>query len=79
MSKRKITSKRSKTTRGEYDVFRNGKKIGEIFRSVSEAGSWAGILTDEKLSEKAGGSYGGSSVGSRTKRGVLAWFFEWFS
>ena len=73
MSK-KITSKRSKTRKGEYEVFKNGNKIGEIFRGESDHGKWIGILTNTKLETE----YSGSSIGAPRKYRVLDWFLEFF-
>ena len=74
---RKIKSKRSKTRKGEYEVFRNGEKIGEIFKSPSEQGGkrgWVAILTKGRLETE----FSGSSIGARTKESVLDWFREFF-
>ena len=80
MAKKKIYSKRSKTVKGEYDVFRNKKKIGEIFKGPSDQGGrkgWVGVITDPQLEAKQNLTYGGSSVGAPTKWRVLDWFWEW--
>ena len=74
--KRKIVSKRSKSRRGEYEVFRNGNKIGEIFKGESAEGGRKGWIATTTLPE-IGES--GSSVGAPTKWRVLDWFWEWFS
>jgi hypothetical protein len=69
----KIKSKRSKTRKGEYEVFKGKTKIGEIFKSNTEQGEWAGLLTDKRLASR----YSGSSVGGK-KWQVIEWFKEWF-
>ena len=57
----KIKSKRSKTRKGEYEVFKGKMKIGEIFKSRNEQGEWAGILTDKRR----GKMDSGTSVGGK--------------
>ena len=82
MAKKKIYSKRSKTVKGEYDVFRNKTKIGEIFKSPNDQGKWAGALTNEGeklLNRTEYSEYAGTSVGGPTKWRILDWFKEWFS
>tara|TARA_R100000951_G_scaffold71988_2_gene60696 strand:+ start:285 stop:530 length:246 start_codon:yes stop_codon:yes gene_type:complete len=80
MSKKRITSKRSKTRKGdgEYDVFRDGVKIGEIFRTISDipGGTWGGSLTGR--GEKLETEFSGRSVGGRRKYRILDWFREFF-
>ncbi len=75
--KRKIVSKRSKSRKGEYEVFKNGNKIGEIFRGESDEGGsrgWIGILTNSKLETE----WSGQSIGAQRKWKVLDWFWEYF-
>ena len=79
MSRKIITSKRSKTVKGQYDIYKGKKKIGEIFKGESDTGPWISVLTDKKLYEKGFDSYGGTSAGSRTKSKALDWFWEWWS
>tara|TARA_R110002020_G_scaffold205519_1_gene410152 strand:+ start:49 stop:282 length:234 start_codon:yes stop_codon:yes gene_type:complete len=73
--KRKIVSKRSKSRRGEYEVFRDGKKIGEIFRGESDEGGTRGWIGTTTLPEV---SWSGTSVGAPTKWRVIDWFYEFF-
>jgi hypothetical protein len=61
----KIKSKRSKTRKGEYEVFKGNMKIGEIFKSDNELGEWAAL--DVK----------GRSAGGK-KWQLIEWFKEWF-
>ena len=63
---RKIKSKRSKTRKGEYEVFFGKEKVGDIFKSKNDLGEWAGTTVDRN-----------QSVGGK-KWQVLDWFFEIF-
>jgi len=73
-----IISKKTKSRKGEYEIFKNNKKIGEVFKSPSEIGGsngWVGVLTDYTQENRSSGQ----SVGAKTKYRVIDWFKEWFS
>jgi hypothetical protein len=61
----KIKSKRSKTRKGEYEVFKGNMKIGDIFKSSNDQGDWVAI-------DIKGQSQGGK------KFQLIEWFKEWF-
>ena len=77
-SSRTITSKRSKTVKGEYDIYKGKKKIGVIFQGESDTGKWISLITDKKLYEIGNKTDSGTSAGSKTKSKALDWFFEWW-
>ena len=61
----KIKSKRSKTRKGEYEVFKGKRRIGYIFKSPNDQGEWAAV------------SIKGMSQGGK-KFQLIDWFKEWF-
>ena len=61
----KIKSKRSKTRKNAYEVFKGKKKIGDIFKSPNDSGDWAAV------------SITGMSQGGK-KFQLIEWFKEWF-
>ena len=75
----KIKSKRSKTIKGQYNIYKGKKKIGEVYQGESDTGKWISILTDKKLLKIGTYSDAGTSAGSKTKWQALDWFWEWWS
>ncbi len=73
-----IKSKRSKTVKGQYDIYKHKKKIGKIYKGEGKNGPWLSLLEDMNVYRK-GRDDGLNHIhtSSRTKSEALDWFWEW--